>query len=71
MTPYASHWAATCHRAHSGPGARAGEQIPIKTAVSFPVYGFFDRIRDGKYMMAEDYSFCQRWIDCGDEVWGG
>jgi hypothetical protein len=36
-----------------------------------PVWGFFDLITraDGS-QLSEDYSFCERWIGCGGDVWG-
>ena len=29
----------------------------------------FDKIREGNTRLSEDMSFCQRWRDCGGEVW--
>jgi hypothetical protein len=29
----------------------------------------FDPIRDGNRRLSEDMSFCQRWLDCGGEIW--
>lgn len=35
-----------------------------------PLYGFYDRIRDGNSMISEDFSFCKRWSDlCGGQIW--
>jgi hypothetical protein len=34
------------------------------------VHGFFDRIKEGEDVVAEDYSFCSRWTHgCGGEIW--
>jgi hypothetical protein len=34
------------------------------------IHGFFDRVKDGDDILAEDYSFCSRWTHgCGGEIW--
>ncbi len=41
------------------------------TGARLPYYGFFDTMTDASgTLLAEDYSFCQRWVEgCGGDVW--
>lgn len=49
---------------------KADPELAAGRPVAGPVHGFFDPLPTEGGFLAEDLSFCQRWIDlCGGEVW--
>lgn len=50
------------------------DELPSVLAESAPkevkkLIRAFDPIREGNRRLSEDMSFCQRWMDCGGEIW--